>query len=417
MKNRKIAASVSSLSQKKIGRIIVFTGARQTGKTTLARKLFSDYRYLSIEDPVTRQEYKKLTAAQWHLLFPKAVLDEVQKESVLVESIKSAYDQFPDVRYILLGSSQLLLLEKVKESLAGRCSIIELFPLTVPEIQTSDWEEPVRDSPFQSYLNDHRRFSFIPSFLLDSSLATKQAAWDFYAQYGGYPALCDDTMSRDDRYTWLKNYAATYLQRDIRDMANFRDFEPFVKLQKYLALQTGGILNLTHAANQIGVDVKTVSRYLRYFELSYQALLLPAWARNGQKRLSKSPKFHYLDNGVLQAVLQKRGGTTGNEFESLVVAEIYKQCRTAGTAASFYHLHTHDGFEIDLLIELPDGYIAFEIKQSERITSSDARHLKNLAPLLDKPLLQGFLVSNDRQMKELAPGITAVNAAWFLSGD
>jgi predicted AAA+ superfamily ATPase len=224
-------------------------------------------------------------------------------------------------------------------------------------------------------------------------------------------------MSRDDRYTWLKNYAATYLQRDIRDMANFRDFEPFVKLQKYLALQTGGILNLTHAANQIGVDVKTVSRYLRYFELSYQALLLPAWARNGQKRLSKSPKFHYLDNGVLQAVLQKRGGTTGNEFESLVVAEIYKQCRTAGTAASFYHLHTHDGFEIDLLIELPDGYIAFEIKQSERITSSDARHLKNLAPLLDKPLLQGFLVSNDRQMKELAPGITAVNAAWFLSGD
>jgi predicted AAA+ superfamily ATPase len=120
MKNRKIAASVSSLSQKKIGRIIVFTGARQTGKTTLARKLFSDYRYLSIEDPVTRQDYKKLTAAQWHLLFPKAVLDEVQKESVLVESIKSAYDQFPDVRYILLGSGQLLLLEKVKKSLADR---------------------------------------------------------------------------------------------------------------------------------------------------------------------------------------------------------------------------------------------------------------------------------------------------------
>lgn len=131
MKNRKIASAILRKHGSKTGHIVVFTGARQTGKTTLARKLFPGYEYISVEDPVMRGQYARLTARQWESLYPFAVLDEVQKEPALIESIKSVYDQWPDPKYILLGSSQLLLLEKVKESLAGRCIIIELFPLTL----------------------------------------------------------------------------------------------------------------------------------------------------------------------------------------------------------------------------------------------------------------------------------------------
>ena len=117
-KSRQITRLVNAVKDKKVGRILVFTGARQVGKTSLVKNILSDYTYLSIEDPVARQGYVELTAAQWKLLYPKAALDEVQKEPRLIESIKSAYDQYDDVRYLLLGSSQLLLLEKVKESLS-----------------------------------------------------------------------------------------------------------------------------------------------------------------------------------------------------------------------------------------------------------------------------------------------------------
>lgn len=123
-KRRQIEDKVLSLKDKQYGRILVFTGARQVGKTTLVKQVLSDYTYLNIEDPVKRKSYLTLTAQQWKKLYPKATLDEVQKEPQLVESIKAVYDTYDDVRYILLGSSQLLLLEKVRESLAGRCVIL-----------------------------------------------------------------------------------------------------------------------------------------------------------------------------------------------------------------------------------------------------------------------------------------------------
>jgi uncharacterized protein len=414
MKARKISASVQHFSSCSPGRILVFTGAGQTGKSTLAGELFTPYTYLSIEDPVMRKSYASLTASQWNTLYPRAILDEMQKEPLLVESIKSAYDQFPGVRYTLLGSSQLLL-EKVSESLAGRCSIIELFPLTIPELETHSFTDEVPDSPFQRFMkNPSVPFECLPSFMHDPHMAQKQQSFDFYRTFGGYPALTDDSLSDDERYGWLKNYMATYLERDIRDIASFRDLDPFIRLQQYFALHTGRSINLSDVATQIGLSSKTVQRYIRYFELSYQAIVLRAWERNETKRLIHAPKIHYMDYGVLQSVLQKRGGMTESEFESLVIAEAYKQMKTAGIDGTMYHLRTYDGYEIDLLIEMQDGYAAFEIKMAGHVTDIDARHLKTLGTLLDKPLLHSFVISNDVNMRELAPGVSAVNAAWML---
>jgi len=119
MKNRLLKDYLIRKSNTPLGRIIVLTGARQTGKTTLAMKCFPGYKYLSIEDPVLRMQYKKLTAAQWANLYPSAILDEVQKEPILIESIKSVYDQYPKAHYVLLVSIQLLLLNKIRERIKG----------------------------------------------------------------------------------------------------------------------------------------------------------------------------------------------------------------------------------------------------------------------------------------------------------
>lgn len=396
------------------GRIMVFTGARQVGKTTFVRTFLSDYEYLSIEDPVMRDAYAGLTASQWRVLYPKAALDEVQKLPRLIESIKSAYDQYPDVRYALLGSSQLLLLQKVRESMAGRCVIFEMYPLTLPEMLTAETDGELQPSLWQTALNGLQPFLF-PNFKMDRQMPVKVKVWNHYMAFGGYPALIDRRLTDDDRYVWLSNYVRTYLERDVRDMASFRDLEPYAKLQKVLALRTAQLLNVSSLATQTGVSSKTVLRYIEYLNLSFQTMSLPPWDRNKGKRLVKSPKIHYLDNGVLQAVLQKRGGINGPEFESMVVAELFKQAKCLQLPVSFYHLRTHDGAEVDLLVELPDGFYAFEIKYADHVTKTDARHLFHLSEILDKPVLHAFLLSNDFETKHFSDNVTAVHAAMFLA--
>ncbi|MCX6236474.1 MAG: AAA family ATPase [Bacteroidia bacterium] len=414
MKNRRIADFVVKCSTSKTGRIIVLTGARQTGKTTLARKLFPDYEYLSVEDPVMRSQYLQLAASQWKTLYPRAILDEVQKGPTLIESIQSVYDQWIEPKYILLGSSQLLLLEKVKESLAGRCIIIEIFPLTLPELRTQSWDEQIDDSLFQRELKNVPAEIYLPSFLMDKKMVEKQNAWEHYLKVGAYPAVSDETLSLEEKYLWLQNYVRTYLERDLRDLASFRDLEPFVKLQRFLAINTGTLVNAAAIANRMGLSSKTIQRYIRYFEISYQAILLPAWSQNANKRLAKMPKIHYLDNGIIQAVLQKRNGLTGNEFESLVIAEIYKQIQTIGIQAQLYHLRTHDGKEVDLLIEMPDYYFAVEIKMTDKVTKADAKHLIGLENILNKPIKMAFILSNDRETKFFDEKIVAMNVTMFL---
>ncbi len=414
-KARQIFSEIEKIKDRKSGRIIVLTGARQVGKTYLVKKLLPDYRYISIEDPVLRSSYTALSADQWHSLYPKAALDEVQKEPQVIESIKSVYDQFDDTRYILLGSSQLLLMNKVKESLAGRCTIFDMYPLTLPEIRTTNCAEAVSKSLWQQMLNGEAGAEdILPSFLVDNEHSSKAAAWEYFLKFGGYPALTDDEADDETRYRWLAGYVRTYLERDVRDLASFRDLEPFIRLQREVAVLNGQIYNASAVANSIRVDSKTAQRYLTYLEMSYQEIILPAWSRNAEKRLTKAPKIHFMDFGVQQAVLNKRGGITGHEFESIVISELYKQAKNILCEASFYHLRTQDGREVDLLVETRDGYYAFEVKMGENVTESDARHLRKLDEYLDKPVLSAFVISNDPLTKSLGNGITAVNAAMFL---
>jgi len=413
MKNRKLIPFIQQKNHSKFGRIIILTGARQTGKTTLVKKTFPDYEYISIEDPRSRNTFLQLTAQQWAKLYPNALLDEVQKEPTLIESIKATYDQFDEPRYVLLGSSQLLLMEKVRESLAGRCSIVEMYPLTLPELKTKNWDDTVSDSLFQQLLKNEEK-EYLPSFLLDKHRGEKLEAYSHYLKYGAFPAISENNSNEDEKFDWLHNYVRTYLERDIRDLASFRDLDPFIKLQQYLALNTGNLVNASSIANLLEINIKTVQRYLKYFEISYQAIVLPSWSNNLNKRLVKSSKVHYIDQGIIQAVLHKRGGMTGNEFESAIIAEMYKQAKNNQSLAQFSFLRTHDGKEIDLLLEFPDYFYAFEIKMANKIAKTDAKHLLGLENILNKPVKKAFLLSNDEETKYFDEKTIAVHAAMFL---
>jgi len=413
MKNRALADIILKKSTSTFGRIIVLTGARQTGKTTLIKEKFPHYGYISLEDPVTVDEYKKLTASQWSSLYPCAILDEIQKVPQLVESIKSVYDQFDEPRYIILGSSQILLLKKIRESLAGRCQIVELYPLTLPEMLTGSWNDEVKLSYFQRILlNQSERL--VP-FLIDNAHPRKKEVFDSYLRFGGYPAISDPEMPGDEKREWLRNYVRTYLERDIRDLAELRHLEPFTKVQKLFAINTAQLTNYSQIAVEAGVSSKTVQHFLEYMSISYQTLVLQAWSRNPKKRLVKSPKVHYLDVGVMRAILQKSDELSGHEFETAVVSEIFKQIKAINKDLSLYHLRTADGREVDLLMETSDGYIAVEIKKSGTIRGVDARHLKGLEEILDKPVLHRYILSNDLTLKEFEGGINAIPAVQFLT--
>ncbi len=415
MKSRYLTPILLKKSHSEPSRIIVLTGARQTGKTTIARKCFQHYAYLSLEDPMLRSQYSRLTGQQWYSQYPKAILDEVQKEPSLIESIKSVYDQYPEPRYILLGSSQLLLLNKVKESLAGRCNIQEIMPLTIPEIMTQSWEEEVKPSFLQEFLKSKTVDNSLPHFNLYTEYHKRKSSFEYYLKNGGYPALVNDKLTDDERFEWLTNYVKTYLERDIRDLADFRSLEPFVQVQRITAMLTGQLVNFTYLGKNAGVSSKTVQRFLQYLGISYQTILLQPWYKNQLKRLVKSPKLHYLDPGVQKAILQKTGTLTGNEFESAVVAEIYKQCKQSIVPANLFFLRTSDGLEIDLLIELEEGYMGIEIKMANLVNKTDARNLLNLDNILDKPLIKCFVLSNDEEIKEVAKNIIAMPASMFLS--
>jgi predicted AAA+ superfamily ATPase len=405
--------TVKRKSESLLGRIVVLTGARQTGKTTVVKHCLPDYTYISIEDPIMRNDYAGLTAAQWAVLYPQAILDEVQKLPQLIESIKAVYDQFSQPRYALLGSSQFLLLKKVRESLAGRCVILEIFPLILPELRTKNVDDKLQKSFFAQLVNDENPPVY-PSFTLDPDFAKKQQAFDFYLRFGGYPALTNGQFSDDDRMEWLANYVKTFLERDVRDLAAIRDLEPFVKLQQYLAATTANVVNYSSVAKETGITVPTAQRYIKYLELSYQAIVLPAWFKNQTKRLVKSPKIHFMDYGVLQAILRKRAMPSGDEFESSIVAEIYKQIKTYNLPLICNYLRTQDGREVDLLLEAADYFIAIEIKKTEHVKKTDVKNLIGLQEILNKPLKKRFVLSNDKRVDVFDNDITAMHAVAFL---
>jgi len=386
-------------------RLVVLTGARQTGKTTLAHDVYRDLRYLDLDSIEERDAVRTVRTAAWAETVGPAVIDEAQKEPTVFDKVKHAYDHGGIDFSVLLGSSRFLLASGVNESLAGRAFVYNLWPLMASELrQDSSVESPVPpliDRLLECRTSIDEALTAEPGVLLGEAEELHVAALEHLATWGGMPELL--RLEDDERREWLRSYQQTFLERDLADLVRLTDLLPFRSLQELAMLRTGQLLSYSKLARDAGMSASTVRRYLEYLRLSYQVVLLPPYSRNLTSSVVKSPKLIWVDLGLLRRVTAQQGPLTGAMFETLVISEIHKWVDTSARDASLFFYRTRSGLEVDLLIKLPTGLIGIEVKSRDRPAPSDRRGLIALAGALGDAWLGGLVVHRGRGIERLDP--------------
>lgn len=391
-------------------RLVIITGARQTGKTTLARDFYAQLKYFNLDSPENRESVRLIPASNWAGDIGNAVIDEAQKEPVIFDKIKYAYDDDKISFCVLLGSSQILLLKKIRESLAGRVSIYELWPLLMSEIYT-DNNTPKAKMPLVDRLLAKESLKHIlnsvPGVLMGESDSLCRTAEEYLLRWGGMPALLP--LSEEERWKWLRDYEYTYLERDLADLARLDDLEPFRKFQKLTALRSGKLLNYSEIARDAGISVDTARRYLEYLRVSYQTILIQPYYKNITSSVVKTPKVYWLDIGLLRQLSGNRGELSGEIYETMVVAELFKWIKTAQRDAEIFFYRTRSGLEVDILLKTSSGIIGMEVKSRKKIVSGDARALKEVAKGIKNDWRGGMVIYQGNEIKKFAePNIWAV---------
>jgi len=375
-------------------RLVLLTGARQVGKTTLARAKWPELKYLNLDSAEDRQALRALPARLWSRSVGPAILDEAQKEPSIFEKLKLAFDDRSLGFSVLLGSAQVLLLQNVRETLAGRVFIFELWPLTLAELagRGNEPQEPL----FVRLVRDAASVALIladePPLLHGDDEAARREAANHLETWGGMPELIH--LPAAERLDWLRSYHDTYLQRDLADLVRLRDLEPFHRFQRLAAFRTGGLLSYADLARDAGTSPNTARNCRGYLRLSYQAFLLSPWSGNVASGLVKSPKIFWADLGIARTLTGIHGPAPGPLFESLVVAEAQKLTRTLSLEAELSFYRSRSGLEVDLLVDTPRGVLAFEIKARETSSPTDYRPLRLLAERLGSRLLASFVVTS-----------------------
>lgn len=392
-------------------RVVVLTGARQTGKTTLARRCYGDLRYINLDDAEAREALRSVRTAAWARTVGDAVLDEAQKEPTVFEKVKYAFDE-GSIRFTaLLGSSRIVLLDQVRETLAGRAFIYELWPLMLSELLAAADETPPRPlfdrllgAPAGEVLSDE------PEVLLGDEEDARLEAFEHLERWGGMPGLLP--LGDEDRRTWLRSYQQTYLERDLTELVQLRDLQPFRALQRLSMLRTGQLLSYADLARDAALSPSTVRRYLDYLDISYQIVRLPPFAENLTSSVVKSPKLYWIDLGLLRQITAQWGPANGPQFETMIVAECHKWIQTSAPDAELFFYKTRSGREVDLLVRTPAGILGIEIKNRRRVGASDARTLGALAEAVGPRWLGGLVVYRGPALRPLQ----ADGSIWAVPG-
>ncbi len=362
-----------------------------------------------------RARIREISAIDWKRDIGHAIIDEAQKEPAIFEKIKYAYDANEISFSALLGSSQILLLKKIRESLAGRISIYELYPFMMGEICVkilSPLQPPLIDQ-----LITNKSFAKIlqsvPGVLFETDEARKKDAEKYLLQWGGMPALFALNEAQE-KQKWLKDYEFTYLEKDLADLARINDLEPFRTFQKLAALRTGNLLNYSELSRDTGISVDSSKRYLEYLKLSYQTILLQPYYKNLTSSTIKTPKIYWLDIGILRQLTGFTGQLTGAIYETMVVSELYKWVKTMQRSVELYFYRTKHGLEVDLILQTPHGIIGAEIKSRDNITSRDISGLKEISNSLKNEWLGGIVIYRGNKIEKIAePNIWAI-PSWRL---
>jgi predicted AAA+ superfamily ATPase len=303
--------------------VVVITGPRQSGKTTLARAAFPGYDYVSLEDPDARE--RVLEDPRGFLARAReqgVVIDEVQRAPALLSYLQTAVDADGRLgRVVLTGSQNLLMTQAVSQSLAGRAGFVELLPLSWSELTPED-----------------RRMSL-----------------DEWLVRGAYPALYDRPVSHAE---WHASYTASYVERDVRQISRVADLLLFQRFMRMMAARTGQLLNLNALANDLGIAQTTARDWLSVLEASYIVFRLPPYHTNFGKRLVKTPKLYFHDTGLAAWLLGVHDADTlsthpmrGALFENMLMVEYLKYRHNFGLPNAMYFWRDNTGNEVDLLIE------------------------------------------------------------------
>lgn len=336
--------------------VVTITGPRQSGKTTLCRAAFADKPYVNLEQPDVRA-FAQDDPRGFLRTYPEgAILDEIQRAPELPSYLQAIVDERPEPgRYILTGSEQFEVLNRVSQSLAGRTGILRLLPFSVEEMAG---HFPVR-----------------PAERLILS--------------GFYPRIHDRKL---DPTRALADYFATYVQRDLRALVNVGDLSAFEKFVRLAAGRSGQLLNLSALGGEAGVSHTTARKWFSLLEASYIAFQLPPYYWNTSKRLVKSPKLYFYDVGLAAYLLGIQNEShvlshplRGALFETLVVGEALKWFWHRARGAGLHFYRDSEGNEVDLLLELGDGIYPIEIKTGETVSSEFFKGLRAFARLYDPP--------------------------------
>lgn len=400
----------------------LLTGARQTGKTTLVRDILpkaGDFRiaYFNLDDPDERLRLSENPAKSLDLPGKVVVLDEIQKMPMLMDVVKLLADRPDSPRFLLLGSSQVLLLKQVRETLAGRITLLHLWQLAVGEkVHAIEAPRITMDLILEDGEAEIERLSQSPPS--PSAARTLRERCVFTLRWGGFPSV--EEMGNDQqRRIWLRDYRNTYLERDLADLGRVADLDQFARAQSILAARTGQLISYSEVARDLGVAVNTVKKYIRFLELSFQGELVSPYSPNVGKRLVKSPKFYWLDAGLARILSKRYDLNDGAIYESFVAGELMKWLSWQEDPPHIGYFRTPAGAEVDLVIWTDRILIAIEVKASENVHPGSARSIRHFLEKMvdsgDGRELLGLVVYRGTKIRRLNERIWAV-PDWALFG-
>ena len=333
--------------------IVTILGARQSGKTTLARNLLPEWDYCNLEAPETRQLAEDDPRAFLAQFRGRVILDEIQRVPALLSYLQVMVDERrQNGQFVLTGSHQLALREAITQSLAGRTSILNLYPFSIAELR-------------------------------DAGIVFA-TPWDYIYQ-GFLPRIYDQNQRPTPAYS---NYYQTYVERDVRQLINLRDLAVFEKFIKLLAGRVGQLMDYSSLANDVGVSATAIRQWLSILEASFIVFKLSPYYENFGKRVVKSSKYFFTDTGLLAFLLGiekpeqvARDPLVGQLFENLVVIECLKSRTNQGKLPGLYFFRDSNGNEVDILFDSGRDLVAIEVKSSATYRQELLKGLKRLRGL------------------------------------